>query len=94
MINISINSKGVVSYKEIYEESIKYHHNKISNYIQNNFIQDSEGIDFVKIFNYYSFAFIQIEDITKITFFDFCHYGYYFPAANMMKNEEFDVSGV
>ena len=60
------NSKGVVSYKEIYETSIKCHHNKIANYIQNNFIQDSEEIDSVKIFKYYNFAFTQIEDITKI----------------------------
>ena len=49
-----MNSKGVVSYKEIYEESIKCHHNSIANYIQNNFISDSAEIDLVKSFQYYN----------------------------------------
>ena len=63
------------SFKLCLKESIKCHHNEITNYFQNVFI-DSFYVDYKSIFKYYNFDQIPNELNDKNIFFYLCSYDY------------------
>ena len=90
-------SSEVVSYIECYKESIKCHHNDIANYIQNNFLQNDEENEkesLIQSLEYYNFIMLQKEKINKFSFADFCKYGYYLIANNLLKNKDIDINEI
>ena len=87
----------VVSYLECYKESMKCHHNDITNYIQNNLLQNEEENErdtLIQPLEYYNFIFLQKEKIKKFSFIDFCHYGYYPIANNLLKNIDININEI
>ena len=76
------------TYKECYKEAIKCHHNDIAMYIKDNLLQlKEEDLDdfFIQSLKYYNFAFIDISNINKDSFYDLCHYDYYLFVKNLIK---------
>ena len=61
-------------YQRFLEESIKCHHNDVSNYIIYNHLDKNKSHDFG--IKYYNYAFIQSDHINEMSFFDFCNYEY------------------
>lgn len=59
-------------FKRCFEESIKCHHNDVSNYIQNNYFHDENKYHI----KHYNFAYIEIDKIIT-DFYYYCKYGYY-----------------
>ena len=60
------------SYKQVFYESIKCHHNDIANYFINNFLQNDEenSQDTInQCLKYHNFAFLKNESISKSSFF-------------------------
>ena len=87
----------VVSYTECYKESMKCHHNDITNYIQNNLLQneeENERDNLIQPLEYYNFIFLQKEKISKFSFTDFCNYGYYLIANDLLKNIDIDINEI
>ncbi|KAK8865465.1 hypothetical protein M9Y10_011013 [Tritrichomonas musculus] len=67
------------SYKQVFHESIKCHHNDIANYILNNFLQNDEEDSQDTIsqsLKYYNFAFLKNKHISESSFCNLCKYDY------------------
>ena len=67
------------SYKQVFHESIKCHHNDIANYFINNFLQNDEenSKDSIKqCIKYHNFAFLKKEFISESSFWNLCKYDY------------------
>ena len=70
------------SYKELFIESIKCHHNDVANYFLNNFLEDKllaekDNQLIAKYLKYFNFSFIQNNYVNEETFYYLCRYDYY-----------------
>ena len=83
------------SYKRIFYESIKCHHNDIVNYFINNFLQNDEGNSQDTInqyLKYHNFAFLKTQSIGESSFYNLCKYDYCTLVDNLLKDEDIDVN--
>ena len=84
-------------YIECYKESMKCHHNDITNYIQNNLLQNDEENErdtLIQPLERCNFIFIQKEKINQFSFIDFCHYCYCLITNNLLKNKDIDINKI
>ena len=84
----------IVSYREIFIESIKCHHNEIKNYIEENYLFD-ENLSFealIQSIKYYNFCFIDSNLINQSSFHDLCRYDYYNIVEIILNNKEIDIN--
>ena len=88
-------------YQDLFIQSIKCHHNDITNYILNFYLQNNEEeeeeeyskILFYKSLKYYNFALIKIESINEsFLFYRFCKYDYYSLVKILLKNYDIDIN--
>ena len=83
------------SYKQVFYESIKCHHNDIANYFINNFLQNDEE-NSQDIFNqslkYYNFAFLKNDIISETSFCNFCKYDYCAFVDDLLKDIVIDIN--
>ena len=90
-----INNNENEYYKELLKESIKCHHIGISNYIQDNYLQNNkEDSDFALevCLKYYNFNFKQFDLINEFSFCYLCKYDYYMLVYNLLKEIDIDVN--
>ena len=83
------------SYKKVFYESIKCHHNDIANYFINNFLQnDEENLKdtFNQCLRYYNFAFLKNKSINKFSFSILCKYDYCVFVDNLLKDKDIDIN--
>ena len=93
------------SYEKCLEESIKCHHNDITNYIKTNLIDyDIENIDNINFeekyneniysysFHYYDFLYFPQEIKNKIFFFYACEYDYFQIVEYFLKTVNIDIN--
>ena len=83
------------SYKQVFYESIKCHHNDIVNYFINNFLQNDEenSQDTInQCLKYHNFAFLKNDSISESSFCNLCKYDYYALVNNLLKDEDIDVN--
>lgn len=77
------------------EESIKCHHDNITDYILNNHMENEE-ISPNELFNfglkYYNFEYIKSEQINESAFFNLCKYDHCKLVDILMKNADFDLN--
>ena len=83
------------SYKKVFYESIKCHHNDIANYFINNFLQNDEENSqdtFNKCLKYYNFAFLKNDFISESSFYNICKYDYCTLVDDLLKDKDIDVN--
>ena len=83
------------SYKQVFYESIKCHHNDIANYFINNFLQNDEenSQDTInKCLKYHNFAFLKNESISESSFCNLCKYDYCALVDKLLKDKVIDVN--
>ena len=82
------------SYKEIFRESIKCHHNDIAEYIQSNYLvnENEKEEEVVNGIRYHNFEFIKKEQINEKTFFYLCKYDYYTLVSFLMSTKNIDIN--
>ena len=83
------------SYKQVFYESIKCHHNDIANYFINNFLQNDEENSqdtFNQCLKYYNFAFLKKEFISEISFCNLCKYDYCALIDDLLKDKDIDIN--
>ena len=83
------------SYKQVFYESIKCHHNDIANYFIDNFMQNDEENSQNTInqcLEYHNFAFLKNDSIIESSFFILCKYDYCVLVDNFLKDEDIDVN--
>ena len=83
------------SYKQVFYESIKCHHNDIANYFINNFLQNDEENSqdtFNKCLKYYNFAFLKNDFISESSFYNICKYDYCTLVDDLLKDKDIDVN--
>ena len=83
------------SYKQVFYESIKCHHNDIANYFINNFLQNDEenSQDTInQCLKYYNFTFLTNESISKLSLVYLCKYDYCSLIDYLLKNKVIDVN--
>ena len=84
-----------MSYKQVFYESIKCHHNDIANYFINNFLQNDEENSQDTInqsLKYYNFAFLNNDSISVSSFCNLCKYDYCAFVDNLMKDKDIDIN--
>ena len=82
-------------YLELFQESIKCHHNDIAKYFLDNFLENtkSNSIDFIdQNLKYYNYNFLQNEHINESLLFSLCKYDHYILIYNLMKNEDININ--
>lgn len=90
-----IERTDVTSYMYCLKESIKCHHNDISNYIQANLLKkekDNLNDLFIQGLKSYNFAFIQNDMINENYFYYMCRFGYYLIVDNLLKDKDIDIN--
>ena len=83
------------SYKQVFYESIKCHHNDIANYFINNFLQNDEenSQDTInKCLKYQNFAFLKSESISESSFCNLVKYDYCALVDDFLKDKDIDVN--
>ena len=83
------------SYKQVFYEAIKCHHNDIANYFINNFLQNDEENSqdtFNKCLKYYNFAFLKNDFISESSFYNICKYDYCTLVDDLLKDKDIDVN--
>ena len=83
------------SYKQVFYESIKCHHNDIANYFINNFLQNDEENSqdtFNQCLKYYNFAFLKNELIDESSFCNLCKYDYCALFDKLVKDIVIDIN--
>ncbi|KAK8836735.1 hypothetical protein M9Y10_037252 [Tritrichomonas musculus] len=83
------------SYKQIFYEAIKCHHNDIANHFLNNYLKDKEenSLNTInKCLKYYNFAFLKEKSINKSSFGILCKYDYCALANILMKEKVIDIN--
>ena len=83
------------SYKQVFYESIKCHHNDIANYFINNFLQNDEENSqdtFNQSLKYYNFAFLKNDFINKSSFCKLCTYDYCALVNDLLKDKVTDIN--
>ena len=83
------------SYKQVFYESIKCHHNDIANYFINNFIQSNEENSqdaFNQCLKYYNFAFLKSKFISESSICNLCKYDYCAFVDDLLKDKDIDVN--
>ena len=83
------------SYKQVFYESIKCHHNDIANYFINNFLQNDEenSQDTInQCLKYHNFAFLKSESISESLFYNICKYDYCTLVDDLLKDKDIDVN--
>ena len=83
------------SYKQVFYESIKCHHNDIANYFINNFLQNDEENSENTInqcLKYYNFAFLKSESISESSFCYLCKYDYCALVNKFLKDKIIDIN--
>ena len=83
------------SYKQVFYESIKCHHNNIANYFIDNFLQSDEenSQDTInQCLKYYNFAFLKNESISESSFFSLCKYDYCVLFNNLLNDKDIDIN--
>ena len=84
-----------ISYKQVFYESIKCHHNDIGNYFINNFLQNDEENSqdtSNQCLKYYNFTFLKHNAFNESSFCYFSknHYGVF--VDNLLKSKDIDVN--
>lgn len=79
------------TFVKCYEEAIKYHHNELADYINNNYLEKS-NIEISKILKCYNFEFLIDDYCNELIFEDLCQYGYYSLAEFIMNISHLDVN--
>ena len=75
------------NYEECFKESIKCHHYNISDYIQNNYLQNENTNDtLICCLKYYNFFYLQNDFVNGSSFYFICKYDYLL-LANIILNE-------
>ena len=74
-------------YEECLIESIKCHHNKITDYFLNKFVKKNE----IECLKYYNFNYFNMNFIDKSIFHNLCKYDYSFIIKNLFDSSEFDL---
>ena len=81
----------VISYKQVFYESIKCHHNDIAkNFLQND--EENSQEEIYQCLKYYNFPFLKNEFIKKSSFWYLCKCDYYIPADKLLKERIIDVN--
>ena len=83
------------SYKQVFYESIKCHHNDIANYFINNFMQNDEenSQDTInQCLKYYNFAFMKNDSISESSFYNLCKYDYCIFVDILLKGKDMDIN--
>ena len=83
------------SYKQVFYESIKCHHNDIANYFINNFLQNDEENSqdtFKQCLKYYNFVFLKSESISESLFCNLCKYDHCALVDNLLKDKAIDIN--
>ena len=83
------------SYKQVFYESIKCHHNDIANYFINNFLQNGEENSqdtFNQCLKYYNFAFLKNDFISESSFRKLCKYDYCALVDFLLKDKAIDIN--
>ena len=83
------------TYQEVYDESIKCHHNDIANYIQDNYFQSEKDYSNDKLINglkYYNFMLIKYDIENETSFGYLCKYDYYLLVFILCKNTNIDIN--
>ena len=83
------------TYRQVFYESIKCHHNDIANYFLTNFLQrddenSQETID--QSLKYYNFAFLKNDEINESSFCNLCKYEYCALVDNLLNSKDIDVN--
>ena len=87
------SNRKVITYKDIFFEAIKCHHNDVANYILNNYLSNNEEkseLAFIKSIKYYNFSFIEMKFYTSSSLFDLIKYDYYLFIKYLLQNKEVD----
>ena len=85
-------------YEKCVQESIKCHHNDVTNYFQN--IIDINGEEEEKYYTdiletclkYYNFNYIQYNDINHLLFNYLCRYDYYIPVSFLVESKKLNIN--
>ncbi|KAK8897408.1 hypothetical protein M9Y10_015354 [Tritrichomonas musculus] len=80
------------TYKPIFYESLKCHHNDFAKYFLNNFMREEEANShgtFVKSIKYYNFSFLKNDLINEFTFIYLCKYDYCAIVQILLENKDF-----
>ena len=83
------------SYKQVFYESIKCHHNDIANYFVNNFLQNDEenSQDTInQCLKYQNFAFLKSKSISESSFCNLCKYDYCALVDDLLKDIVIDIN--
>ena len=83
------------SYKQVFHESIKCHHNDIVNYFISNFLQNDEknSQDTIKkCIKHYNFAFLKNDSISESSFCNLCKYNYCALVDILLKEKVIDIN--
>ena len=83
------------SYKQVFYESIKCHHNDIANFFINNFLQNGEenSQDTInQCLKYQNFAFLKSKSISESSFCNLCKYDYCALVDDLLKDIVIDIN--
>ena len=83
------------SYKQVFYESIKCHHNDIAIYFINNFLQNDEekSQDTInQCLKYYNFSFLKKDFISESSFCKLCKYDYCALIDNLLKDKAININ--
>ena len=83
------------SYKQVFYESIKCHHNDIANYFINNFLHNDEenSQDTInQCLKYHNFAFLKNDSISEPSFCNLCKYDYCEFVDKLLKDKVLDIN--
>ncbi|KAK8895685.1 hypothetical protein M9Y10_013569 [Tritrichomonas musculus] len=93
----TINSDRSGSIFLCLNESIKCHHNAITNYFLNNILPNDSIIlpeNLVRFLKYYNFEFFQNDFINQSLFFYYCKYDYVMFVNFLLMNEDIDLNKI
>ena len=83
------------SYKELFKESIKCHHNDIANYIQDNYLEnlnEESKYVVVNVIKYHNFEFIKKEQINEASFNYLCKYDHCTLVSILLSTMNIDIN--
>lgn len=83
--------------KKVLKETIKCHHNNLTNYFIENFFKDDADISAVismLALKYYNFAFLKNEIVNESIFYDLCCNDYYPIVEFILKNGNVDINKI
>ena len=92
-IKLPLNRNKTDYFEYLLKESIKCHHIEVSNYILNNYLQNSTSLNTLTHgLKYYNFYFIQNNADVETLFFNLCKYDYYLPLVDILKEMDIDLN--